>query len=478
LRALALAFAASIALTMVAGCESAPRSASAERPNVLLIVVDAMRADRLGAYGSTRGLSPFLDSLAARGVVFEHAYSATSWTNASVASLLTSRHAWQHGITSSEAILPASEVTLAETLGELGYATLGITANFLIGKANGFSQGFDSYLAPSPHHVAGVEVPVLERADGLNRAALDWWRAHQGQGRPGFIYLHYAETHTPYAPPIEAIERVFHGRPWPEIDKVNGLQWFLHLFPADAPDVRDVAGLYDTEVIAIDSGLARLFAELEREGFLRNAVVAITADHGEGLWDHGAFGHGGSLFEELIHVPLIMLTAGHERRLDVDDVVSLVDVAPTLVDFAGGAQPPSFAGHSFRALMRGPNWRNAFGLVPRAWQPWAAWPGVALSDMAIDPKSEKTYPPGKHLRAVVQGRSKLVTTIDGGQEYYDLARDPLEKAPGTVTQEESTALAQVLARLGPPGAQSVPVAQAIPLDEERKRQLRALGYAQ
>jgi arylsulfatase A-like enzyme len=477
LRVVGRTIAAAVVVAAVVGCQPTSQPEAA-RPNLLVILVDALRADRLGAYGSTRGLTPFLDSLAARGVVFQHAYSAAPWTNASVASLFTSRHVWQHGVTSPGAVLADSEVTVAEALRDHGYATAARTANFLIGQSNGFTQGFASYLSPPPRQVEGFEGEMLWRAGELSGSALEWWRDAQGERGPAFLYLHYVETHAPYAPPAQAVEYVFRGRAWPDIDKVNAISGlFLNLLPADDPNVRDVDGLYDTEVMAIDMALAQFFADLEREGFLPNAVVMITADHGEALWDHGVFGHGGSLFNELIHVPLIVYVPGLDTRVDVSEVVSLIDVAPTLLDFAGIPPPASFSGHSFRALMAPPSWRNLFGFMPRSWQGAGPWPGVALSDMAFNPKSVKEHPTSHH-RAVVVGSHKLVTTLDGRTEFYDLARDPLEKAPDGVTETERAALAQALARIGPPPGKDPVVAEVKPLDEQQKQRLRALGYAQ
>src|SRR5205085_2762249 len=180
---------------------------------------------------------------------------------------------------------------------------------------------------------------------------------------------------------------------------------------------------------AVDAGLGQLFQLLERERFLENAVVVLTADHGEGFWDHGTVGHGSSLFDELIHVPLIMLVPGNDTHVDVDEVVSLVDVAPTVLDLAEIARPASFEGRSMRALMVAPSWRNLFGLIRRLRT--RSWSGTAYSDMALNEESARklvaaTRGP-QHLRAVVVGPAKLITTLGGDVQYYDLARDPHEK---------------------------------------------------
>jgi arylsulfatase A-like enzyme len=467
--------ATALAVAVAAGCQRASRAEQGARPNLLVIVVDALRADRLGAYGNRHGLTPFLDSLAARGIVFQNAYAASCWTNPSVASLFTSRPVWQHGVNSFAAVLSASEVTLAEVLAEHGYGTAGGSANLLIGERQGFAQGFGSYVTPWVHAVDGVKANIPARADEISGPVLEWWRREREGRGPAFLYLHYVETHTPYAPPAATIEHVFRGQPWPNIDEVNAVSLLFGVYPADDRQIRDVQGLYDAEVLAIDGGLARLFADLEREGFLRDAVVVFTADHGEELWDHGRFGHGSTMFNELTRVPLIMLVPGRDTRLDVSEVVSLVDVAPTLLDFAGIAQPPSFAGHSFRALMAPPSWRNLFGLVPRSWS--APWHDTALSDMGLNGQSAKAHPPDGHLRAIVVGARKLITTRDGGTQYYDLARDAPEKQQGAVTEADRETLVEALGRVGPPAGHDPAAAEVLPVDEEHKARLRALGYA-
>src|SRR5579862_4442978 len=354
---------AALVLAVVAlGC--APPSPS-EPPNVLLIVVDTLRADRLGAYGSVRRLTPFLDGLASRGIVFQRAYASSCWTNPS---LFTSRSAWQHGVT---LLTPVSsdEVTLAEALAERGYDTAGYSANFLVSEALGYAQGFRVYATPQSRKVAGVERPVPLRAEALNQMVVDWWhdrRSRDARG-PAFVYLQYMEPHWPYAPPAEILERRFGGKGRPDVDAANGAYFLANGLPVDDPRVQDLKPLYDAEVLALDTGLARLFQALEREKFLDNAVVVVTADHGEAFWDHGRVGHGGTLFDELIHVPLLVLVPGNQTRVDVGEVVSLVDVAPTVLDLAELARPTSFEGHSLRALMAAPSWRNLFGLVRGEW---------------------------------------------------------------------------------------------------------------
>src|SRR5262245_40087556 len=189
-----------VLLCMAAGCTR--RSA----PNIVLIVVDTMRADRLGAYGNQRGLTPFMDSLASRGYVFHNAYAQSSWTNPSVASILTSRFQSQHGIITFESVLADAELTLPEVLKRHGYTTGFFSANGLISKRMGFAQGYDQYRSilvkatVAPRHMW-----VPERAARINGEALAWLDTlPTSGGAPVFLHLHYMEPHSPYAPKPEA----------------------------------------------------------------------------------------------------------------------------------------------------------------------------------------------------------------------------------------------------------------------------------
>lgn len=468
------------AATLAGIVACAPGPTPATRPNLLLIVADALRADRLGAYGSTRGLTPFLDSVAARGIVFENAYSASSWTNPSVASLLTSRRAWQHGVNSPSSVLAADETTLAEVLAEHGYATSGHTANFIFGEGNGFAQGFGTWTTLLERQVDGISAPVLARPDDVNGAALAWWRRERDGGRPAFVYLHYAQPHQPYAPPRDSVAHVFPGPlPPPDVNVVNAATaFFSNLLRPGDQHAGDIEGYYDADVLALDRALERLFAGLEREGFLRDAVVVLTADHGEELWDHGRFGHGRNLFQEVIRVPLIMLVPSRDTRFDVPNVVSTADVAPTLLDFAGIQPPASFAGRSLRVLLEPRACGSDPGLAPCGESGPRSWPDEVLVEIAMSEKAKSDRRDDVHRQAVIVGAKKLITTRDGEPEYYDLAADPRERAPAPLTDAERAQLAEALARLGPPAGARPRVTDLMPLDEERQRKLRAIGYVE
>ncbi len=450
---------------LLAGCLAACGGSSAEPPHVLVLVADTLRADRLGAYGNTRDLTPFLDSLAERSYVFHDAYAQSPWTSPSIASLLTSRYPSQHGFESFESLLADEERTLAEVLGDHGFATAGFIANSLLSRKRGFAQGFDSYRvlatpAARPRH--RLVSWVTGRADAIDAAALEWLDEGARRGRPVFLYLHYMDTHTPYEPAAPALERIFAGRELPDLEALTDAHLDARLGGLDEQTRAAVKDAYDAEVLSLDLALGRFFAELERRGFLRNAVVVFTSDHGEEFMDHGFNGHGHSLFDELIRVPLLVSVPGQSARVDVRGAVSLVDLAPTLVELAGGAVPASFAGRSFASLLvAAPESRRK--RLPEA---------PAVSEMVVVNGIRLTA----HARAVVLGPRKLITGVAGESEFYDRSRDPGETDPEGVEQQDRERLRRALESFTKRASQRAAPRRTQPLDATDQEQLRALGY--
>jgi|SRR5579871_304582 len=422
------------------------------RPNVVLMVVDTLRADRLGSYGSGRGLTPFLDGLAARGVRFADAYAASSWTNPSVASLFTSRFPSQHRVVALDSKLPDGEMTLAELFARAGWETVGFTANLRLDPTLGFAQGFAGWGVFATVH----KITVMQ----LVRRALRWVRiVWQPRARkPLFLYLHFMEPHSPYDPPAR------HRPPLPAGIDVAGVDRKLLTLAWDELSPREQAllpALYDGEVAALDDGLRRAFAVLGRAGVLDDAIVVLTADHGEALGDHGGWLHGFTLFDEVLHVPLLLWVPGQPPAV-IRENVSLVDVGPTLLALAGLPPEPRFEGRSLVPLLRGE--RATADVVAELPQPGSA------RDLT------------RHAQALVRGTLKLIVPRVGGAlgrpVLYDLATDPGERSPDPPAQAgRAPALAAALARTEAMLATRAGPAEHAPVDARTRARLRALGYA-
>jgi arylsulfatase A-like enzyme len=302
-----------------------PREAR-DAANVVLVVVDTLRADRLGAWGAARDLAPRLDALTAQSVVFEEAWATSSWTLPSVTTMLTSNHGGQHRADLNTQRLGTGIDTLAEVFAGAGYRTAAFTGGGFVGPAFGLDRGFQLMDARG----GGVDA-VVERA----RAFLD--RAGEG---PWFLLLHTYEVHAPYQPPPDVMDEIVARYPGLLDERGPEPHWFY----AEAeegdglrPEVtRLLAELYDAEVRFTDEVLGAFLDGLSSRGLLADAVVGLTSDHGEEFGEHGLLGHGDTLYREQLHVPLSVRLPGAARGGErVAHPVSLLDLAPTLLDAAG-----------------------------------------------------------------------------------------------------------------------------------------------
>jgi arylsulfatase A-like enzyme len=449
-------------LALAVACLLVPLACGSEKrpPNVLLVVLDTLRADRLGAYGSARGLTPFLDELAAQGVVFENAYATSSWTSPSIASLFTSRHPLQHGIVGFESVLGDGEATLAESLRALGFASGGFSANFRIAEKLGFGQGFDvwrAFLASSDPGDHGPKVP----AHFVREQALAWldsvWRPERP--RPVFLYVHFMEPHSPYDPPEPVRRRLAPAATRAEVDAANALLVGLRFDDLSDPQVALLADLYDGEVAALDAELRTLFAALRANGFLEDAIVVVVADHGEEFREHGMLLHGITLFEPGVRVPLLMLGPGLEAGRRVAQPVSLLDVAPTILELLGAPAQAPFEGRSLLSPMRSP----------------AASAGREDILLDLAPKLD-AHEVRTHSSGLVRGSRKLLVDPQGRPRVFDLARDPGERAASGGEQDAKDLLAALERARAELGARAGVRTPAAPLDARTREDLRALGY--
>jgi arylsulfatase A-like enzyme len=419
------------------GSEAAPTAP----PAVVLVVIDALRADHLPAYGYGRDTAPFLARLAGEGVVFERAYSTATWTAPAMASLFTAVYPTQHGVlTGLNARLrlerkgvapalsgiPADLETLPEAMKRAGYATFGVADNFNVGATLGFAAGFDEL----------VSFRRSRTAAGVN-AQLAEWEDRLTAGGPYFLLVHYLDPHFPYRAPEPAF-----GAP-----------------PGD--DLAGDVAAYDSEIRHVDGRVEEVF---RRFGWER-ALVVVTADHGEEFGEHGGTGHGRTLHEESLRVPLLVRFPGGAhggRRVAIP--VSLVDVLPTLREAAGLAPDPRNEGRSLLGLVGG-------GAGPE-WEERALFAHLLERRPAGD----------RETVAAVQGDWKLVVVRPpGDRRLFDLRRDPGERVDRAAA--EPAVAARLAARLDrfertapryAAGAAPVPV----PLDREAEENLRALGYVQ
>jgi arylsulfatase len=445
------------ALLLTLGCGGGPR-----RPNVLIVVVDTLRGDRVGAVDATSSLTPFLDGVAARGVVFRRAYAPSSWTVPSVASLLTSRQPTHHGVVSFEARLADAETTFPETLAAGGYRSAGFSANFRITEGLGFAQGFEHWEVFVAQKGGW---PPKTRAPKVRAAVLDWLDRTAGErgDAPVALYVHLMEPHVPYYPGDDAhwagVADLERPAARAANEKLMTAVNFLKFDLVPPPTVASLERLYDAEVTAADDELEALFAALEQRGFLDDAVVVVTADHGEEFGEHGGLTHGRTLYDELLHVPLVVTAPGVVPGA-VDAPVSLLDIGPTVLELVGLLRPVAFEGRSLVPLMHG-----ATDL--------ASPPLIA----ELEPENERGRERRRHQASVMDGDRKVVVGVDGAPQWFDLSADPGERHPRREPASDADrALLATLERLRAEGGAKA--TERTPLDAAERERLKALGYVE
>ena len=430
------------------GCGEAPRAR-----NLLLISLDTLRADHLGCYGYQRPTSPFLDRLASQGVLFEQAYATSPWTLPSHASLFTGLYPSQHGVMTEEFSLPTDLPTLAEALRGRDFATAGFVSGIFLGPRFGLGRGFERYVVIPTRAKSGGSATSLGATDRVSAGGLEWLAAQQG--RPFFLFLHYFDIHSDYRP--EPRFAALFGKPYqgPVDGSTRQLRAFLRRQIAfDADDRAHLVDLYDAEIRQLDQALESLFAQLRESGEFAQTVVVVTADHGEELFDHGGVFHGRTQYQEMLRVPLIIVGPGIPSGLRIDQPVSLVDLAPTLLTSFGAPVPSAVSGRDLAPL-----WREG----------GAGWPERDLFAEANSPSDG-----GSPQRAVLRGRWKLILHEGGERELFDLRDDPLERVNRAMAEPEQTAdlASQLSATLG-----MTREAPALPrLSRDMRKQLEALGY--
>lgn len=463
-----------------------PLAAGATPRHVVLLVIDTLRADRLGCYGYPRATSPELDALAAKGVLFEHASAQAPMTRGSVASLFTSLYPDAHATNDVLDRLPDAADTLAERLQRAGWRTACFSTNENVSPVFGFDQGFEQFWLHRLSRLArftawgrlshfatetlgfGRVAADLDDSDArhLTDAVLSW--LPPPTAAPQFLYVQYIDPHSPYAPPEDLLNDVS-----PDAERLATRGRFPHNCPPHPfgrwPEQEEgiaegISQLYDAEIRWCDREVGRLVRELEARGYLRDSWLVITADHGEEFFDHAQLGHGHSMYDELLRVPLIVLGPGVVPGR-VATPVQLVDLLPTLLAGVGIEPGDGLHGRDLRELL------YAEGAERAAFAAGEGRERVAFAQRAN----------GHPMAMVRVGSEKLIEFDhdDATHRYlYDLAADPREQHDLAQERPERVeALARLLAqRRAAARAARLDGSEQVELGDDSRNVLKALGY--
>ncbi len=401
--------------------------ADRETPNVLFILVDTMRFDHLTPYGYKRATTPEIArTLAAPGAVMEEAYSQAPWTLPSAVSYMTSRYPGEIlGDDAGAYGIPKEVESLPEALEKLGYETGGFFANKVLHEGNGFGRGFRTFFSPPSLSGKGQGEGQPDAAE-LTGRALPWLTAHRDG--PFFLYVHYVDPHDPYENPEIVNNRSPFEAPYdgPITGRhVHGVYNGRVQLTDPERDTEHLKALYDSEIHYVDGFIGRLIDSIPPE-VLKNTLIVLTADHGEEFHEHGGWKHGFTLYEDQIHVPLLVRWDGHiPAGSRLSGTVRLIDLVPTLVQASGGKAAKSWEGVDLMPALTG---KEALPRLAAFAQHMMIGPlrAAAVLDrkklILFNPRTP--YTPADELQAHLwtQDLARLKRV-----EMYDLARDGKEK---------------------------------------------------
>ena len=413
--------------------------------NVIIYLVDTLRAGHLGCYGYQRPVSPHIDAFARQAAVFRHTVAQSSWTRPTTTTILTGLLPRTHNVFSHLDALAPQAVTLAERLRGQGYHTAAFVTNPNVAPDFGLDQGFELYRLMGPKH---------RTAASINERTAAWLDSEWKKDAPFFLYLHTMEPHAPYDPPSAFQQRFAPGLRYPAWTKMSFVEALEDGSIAATPEIRQgLQNLYDAEIAANDEAFGALVDLLVQRKLWDDTVVVFVADHGEELGDHGGWEHGRTLYDEMLDVPLIVRVPGARGQV-VERQAQQVDVVPTILDALGLKLPADLEGRSLLALAAGSGGQE---------EPAFSW----LEERSL--RSAAVTTPEWRL---VEKRFPI-----SGSFLYDRRADPGERH--NLAREQPVRAGYLRAQLRAAERSRLGTLKALaakPLDPETQNQLKALGY--
>lgn len=434
------------------------------QPNVILISIDTLRQDGVGAYGSTTSFTPAINAVAEGGAIFENAYSHSPWTLPSHAALLTGLTPTHLGIRKVQDRLGKKALSLPEVLSNYGYSTGAVTSYVLVSQAYGFSQGFDEFNYSRDYN-AEMIVDLAGRY------------INSRQKKKFFLFLHFYDPHWPYHPKLDIAKKFYSEQPTPELaqfhNTMNYYDWAVKALKGPEEFVKFSKAMYEAEISYVDQALGRLFSNLINSGMINRTVIIVTSDHGEEFKEHGLMGHGLTLYDEVLKVPLIVRYPPQiPKNTQIDMHVQLTDLFPTILSMIGIENPVDFL--------------DAKDLTN----------GLILDETNSQQNFlAETAMSGETRYAVIEDNKKYITpfelhfgeeiSLSHETEVYDLAKDGLESqnlagAQPTLTAHLKKILSDKLESIEKSREEhgSMRAGESKDLSAEEIERLRSLGYIQ
>lgn len=443
--------------------------------NIILISIDTLRTDVLSSYGSTEVLTPNIDRLANDGVLFKQAYSPAPWTLPAFSSIMTGVNPLVHKTVDSKSKLPDAFTTIAEYARDNGYKTGAIGKNVFLNSEFNIDQGFMEYnFFPKRNEIlksfGGVLIKLAFPSKFLNNASttdltklsIEWISNHQDQDF--FLWIHYFDPHIPYTPPEQYIKDT------DEIGSNIGNKFMSagpirsgHYSP-DKKDRKRIKQLYDAEVRYVDDNIGKLLESLEELDLYSSTLIILTSDHGEEFWEHGGFEHGHSLYNEVIHVPLLIKLPNNQRSGEVETAVTTQSILPTILELTS-------IEHDNDPYL-------ASSLVPLLNNDLSRYetkPIVSSSLLYYEDRESAVFDENKYIRTIITEKEEIYNLQNDPDEQEPLsnsrALDKINKAK-TILKEHKNDSKKTSSHFG------VETSEKVKLDKEKKEKLKALDYIQ
>jgi len=438
-----------------------------DKPNVLLISLDSLRADHVSAYGYHRATTPALDKLAAEGIRYDNAISTSSWTLPTHLTMFTSRYQVSHGVVHDTNVLDPGIPVLGEIMKAAGYSTAGFVSAPYVAAMYGYARGMDEYLDLSAAHEHRSLARKAIVAPDINTNALRWLDDHADE--PFFLFLHYFDIHYDYVPPAP-YDTMFDPEYEGDMDGTDFIERKDVNRNMPARDLEHILALYDGEIRFTDEHVGRVLARIDQLGLRDNTLVIVVSDHGDEFFEHGNKGHHRTLYQEVLRVPLIVrLPDGRWAGESVSQQASLVDILPTIIDVAGLEGPEIMEGLSLLEL-RAASERSTERAVY----------GEFFDKRGFNLQIARRLPSSK----TIQHFNRITHPRKSAAEYYDLAHDAGEVHD--LAAERPEELRAELDELGGWSEQRWQAQQRtlresrsdtrVELDSETLERLKSLGY--